>query len=378
MHSVGRSLRTASLVAVATIVATSTWSAPALAGPGAIPTPCLATGEIFVSDATAFGNNNGGVLSVDPATGAKSTLTANGNPPGAPVLETPSSMAFEADGDIVLADAWEVIAPTFPGVVRVDPDTGDRTLVSSNSSPVGGPDFVTPHGIAVEASGAIVVADPGAFPQWNGGIIRVDPVTGVRTTLSRNGAPTGGAPFENPWDLVVAPNGDIYVVDLHGPPGAGGDVTKVDPVTGARTVISRNNSPAGGPSFAWPWGIALEADGDILISDFQAFGGTGGIIRVDPVTGVRTTVSENAAPAGGPQFAAPGDLIVEPCGEILVVGSGGNGVLRVDPVTGVRTTVSDDLSPGSPDYAFAFGILARPQLQPGPGGGGSGGGDRRP
>jgi hypothetical protein len=52
-------------------------------------------------------------------------------------------------------------------------------------------------------------------------------------------------------------------------------------------------------------------------------------------------------------------------------------VLRVNPVTGVRTTVSDDLSPGSPDYAFAFGILARPALLPPPGGGGGGGDDWR-
>jgi sugar lactone lactonase YvrE len=324
------------------------------------------------SAATAFGNNNGGVISVDPATGTKSTLTANGNPPGFPRLETPSGMAFEASGDIVLVDAWEVAGATYPSEIRVDPDTGARTLVSGNNSPVGGPDFATPHGIAVEASGTILVADPGAFPLYNGGIIRVDPATGVRTTLSRNGAPAGGAPFENPWDVAVAPNGDIYVVDFHSP--SGGDVTRVDPVTGDRTVISRNNSPVGGPSFVWPWGIALDANGDILISDFQAFGGTGGIIRVDPVTGVRTTVSENAAPAGGPPFANPGDLLVEPCGDILVVGSVGNGVLRVDPVTGVRTLVSDDLSPGAPDYGFAWGILARPQLAIPPGGGGGGGG----
>jgi hypothetical protein len=81
------------------------------------------------------------------------------------------------------------------------------------------------------------------------------------------------------------------------------------------------------------------------------------IIRVDPVTGVRTTVSDNASPAGGPSFNVLGDLVVD-CDDILVVSTAGGAVLRVDATTGVRTTVSDDTDAG-PGFGFAFGIAVR-------------------
>ena len=331
--------------------------------PGGTPTACRPTGDVVITDPTAFGNNNGGVIRVDRGSGARTTLSENNNPLGAPSLETPMGIAYESSGDIVLVDAWQTIGPGTPGVVRVDPDTGARTIVSNNSSPAGGPSFVAPNGIAVEKDGSILVADYGAFAPGTGGIIRVDPVTGARTTLSRNGAPLGGPQFGLPWDVAVADNGKIYVIDDS---SGGGKVIEVDPVTGARTLVSRNTSPAGGPSFDWPWGIAIEKDGAILVSDMTAFGGQPGIIRVDPNTGVRTTVSENTAPAGGPSFVATGDLAVEPCGGILIndLGPSGTGVdgsvIHVDPDTGERTIVSDDAAPvGAPEFAWPWGIAVK-------------------
>lgn len=355
--------------------ATAAPSTAAIGGRAGVGTPCLVTGDIFVSDATAFGVNNGGVIWVDSPTGTRGTLSENNNPVGGPDLETPNAIAFETGGSIVVTDSWSVAGVRIPSVVRIDANTGTRTLVSNNASPAGGPAFVEPHGIAVEADGSILVSDISAFPQFNGGVIRVNPVTGARTTLSRNSAPVGGPRFDNAWDLVVAPNGDIYVIDDN--PNAGGEVIRIDPVTGARTLISDNTNPAGGPAFVWPWGIALEADGDILISDKEAFGGSGGIIRVDPATGVRTTVSKNTAPAGGPLFQSPGDLFVEFCGDILVTDQFANAVFRVDSATGVRTTVSDNASPGSPNFSWAWGIAARAatvSLPRGGGGSSSGGG----
>jgi hypothetical protein len=91
----------------------------------------------------------------------------------------------------------------------------------------------------------------------------------------------------------------------------GGAVIRVDPVTGARTLVSANGSPVGGPSFADPALLAVEADGDILAADLSAFPDfDGGVIRVDPPTGVRTTVSQNAAPPGPPTFVEPFGIAV--------------------------------------------------------------------
>ena len=203
------------------------------------------------------------------------------------------------------------------GVIRVDPLTGARTTVSENASPAGGPAFVEPLAITIAANGDILVADQQAFADTGGGVIRVDPVTGARTTVSENASPAGGPSFVDPFGITLAANGDILVADQNfGGPGNGG-VIRVDPVTGARTLVSENNSPTGGPSFDAPFGIDTASNGDILVADAGAFGGGGGVIRVNPVTGVRTTVSENQAPPGTPNFSDPFGLVVAPNGDLL-------------------------------------------------------------
>ena len=312
---------------------------------------CITT-DVYVTDNSAFGANNGGLIHVNKADGARNSLSENNNPVGTPEFETPWGMTSDANGDLLVAEQ-AMVGVTPPGVIRVNKTTGVRTLISNNTTPAGGPDFSTPSGIAVEADGSVLIADLSAFPQGNGGVIRVDPVTGTRTTLSRNGSPAGGPAFDGPMDIAVADNGDIYVANTFG-----NTIIKVDPVTGARTLVSRNNNPAGGPSFGWPWGMTIAPDGDILISDSSAFGGDGGIIRVDPATGARSTLSSNTSPAGGPSFDHPGDLIVDQCGHILLTDSGAEAIYQVDLTTGARTTVSDNTSAGSPAYAWPMGIAA--------------------
>lgn len=312
---------------------------------------CITT-DVYVTDNSAFGANNGGLIHVNKADGARNSLSENNNPVGGPDFETPWGMTLDSNGDLLVAEQAMVGAAP-PGVIRVDKVTGVRTLISNNTTPAGGPDFSTPSGVAVEADGSILIADLSAFPQGNGGVIRVDPVTGARTTLSRNGSPAGGPSFDGPMDIAVAASGDIYVANTFGT-----TIIKVDPVSGARTLVSRNNNPAGGPSFVWPWGMTIAPDGDILISDSSAFGGDGGIIRVDPATGARSTLSSNTSPAGGPSFDHPGDLIVDQCGHILVTDSGAQAIYQVDLTTGARTTVSDNTSTGSPAYAWPMGIAA--------------------
>jgi sugar lactone lactonase YvrE len=352
-----RMMRTAgaALVAVAALAA---FPAPAGAtqadpnpGPGS-PVP-LGLTQFYVTDQSPpdwF--ENGMVLKVDGSSGARTLLSDNHTPVGGPSLQSPTAVTLDAAGDLLVAESFEldINGVETPSVVRVNRSTGVRTMVSSNTAPNNGPDLSSPYGIAVEASGQILVADFTAFASGNGGVIRVDPLTGVRTTVSRNQAPVGGPSFANPRDLAVAANGDIYVLDGNG-------VIRVDPATGVRTQVSANTSPAGGPSFVHTSSLTLDATGDILVTDWGAQDG-GRIIRVDPLTGVRTLVSENAAPVGGTDFDLLGDLVVV-CGTIYAVDIAGGAVLRVDPVTGVRSTLSSDSVGSGQAFGFPFGIAAR-------------------
>ena len=73
-------------------------------------------------------------------------------------------------------------------VVRVDPGTGDRSLVSGRTTG-GGPSLEWPLGIAIESSGGLVVTDP-----IRRAVVRVDPVAGTRAIVSGCPVVEGGEP----------------------------------------------------------------------------------------------------------------------------------------------------------------------------------------
>ena len=97
--------------------------------------------------------------------------------------------AFGSIVDIAVVDDGFLVADSeLYGVLKVDLATGDRTIVSgcrerasriTCADTVGnGPELLFPTGLAVEPDGSILVLDEKE-------IIRVDPATGDRTVLSR-------------------------------------------------------------------------------------------------------------------------------------------------------------------------------------------------
>ena len=79
--------------------------------------------------------------------------------------------------------------------------------------------------------------------------------------------------------------GDIIVADsVHQ------TVKAVDPVTGAASQITN-------AAFAAPYDVTFADDGDIFVVDRDAFGGTGGIRRLESTTGAQTAVTSNSLSA---------------------------------------------------------------------------------
>ena len=111
----------------------------------------------------------GGVIRVDPVTGAQTTASSGGS------FVDPIGITVEADGTILIADRFA--GPTFftGGLIRVDPANGAQTILSSLST---GDDLTNPTAVAVEADGNIIAATS------DGGLHRVDPVTGAASLLT--------------------------------------------------------------------------------------------------------------------------------------------------------------------------------------------------
>ncbi len=103
-----------------------------------------------------------------------------------------------APGDVlVLTEAIECPFPSGNALVRIDPVTGDRTIISGREedcSDVGaGPQFLDAENIAFEPGGDVLVADSRGMR-----VLRVDPATGDRSVLSGCLEPdnTGTCPSE--------------------------------------------------------------------------------------------------------------------------------------------------------------------------------------
>ena len=182
--------------------------------------------------------------------------------------------------------------------------------------------------------GDILVVDGNALG-GSGGIFKIDPATGAQTIVSSGGF------FQEPVGIVIEASGNIVVTDRTG------FVIRVDPATGIQNVLS-----AGG-YFADPFGLALEADGNLLVVD-AAYGGSGAVIRVNPTTGQQTLLTS------GGFLDNPYGIAVEANGNIVVADNstavppftGQGGIIRVHPVLGTQTPVSIGAQP----FGCPFGI----------------------
>jgi sugar lactone lactonase YvrE len=215
-------------------------------------------------------------------------------------------------------------------IIKVDADTGAQQLVSVGGS------LVDPSGIAVSASGELIVADPGAFAGGNGGVIRINRTTGVQSTLSSGGS------FKDPTGVAIAANGDVLIADLEAL-GGDGAVIRVNPVTGVQSTVSS------GGSFKEPTGVAVAANGDILVAD--SYSGNRTVFRVNPLTGAQSVV------ATGAPMVNPTGIAVDAAGRIFVADPGAAGgagaLIKID--SGVQTVISGAGSMQDPTGVVANG-----------------------
>src|ERR687896_204958 len=162
-------------------------------------------------------------------------------------------------------------------------------------------------------------------------ILRTEPGSGSIVEISRNG-PQGNL-FQRPYDLAVEPDGKLLVADIGVPNRKDGAVIRVDPHTGAQTLVTERSSEAGRRELDLPFGIAIESDGNLVVSNRVLPNElplvcrvVGKVVRVNPITGDQTRVS------GDGRISWPLGLAVRPDGDIVVAnecGTGG-GLIRVD------------------------------------------------
>lgn len=210
----------------------------------------------------------------------------------------PTQMELEPGGTLL------VVENAAGRVLRVDPATGQTAVAAGG--------LREPFGIGRAPSGDLFVSADNL-------VRRID-LAGVVTTVAQADTDIG--------PVAVAPNGDVYyttatyVFRLAGGSGS--------PIHVAGTGVTAGGGDGGAATSApvnAPHGVAFAADGALLISDT----GNDRIRRIDPITGVITSVAEIGIPVG---------LDVAADGSLYVVEVRTNRVLHLG-ASGSRTSIAD-------------------------------------
>ena len=240
------------------------------------------------------------VFLVDPATGNLSIITSGD------LLVEPSGVAIDLKGNILIAD-------TQIGIILIDPETGQQTLLCS---------LIGAFGIAVDENGYIYVSTlVGSPPNSTASIIRIDPATGLPQLISENGN------LLIPREIDIDDHGKIVVADQ----GIGylddGAILRIDPATGLQEVISS------GGFIRTIRGLEIDGSGQFIVGENRS---PAMVIRVDPATGIQSEISREN------NLVSPVGIAIEEEGSILVADNGtgapGDGaIIRINPQTGTQT-----------------------------------------
>jgi sugar lactone lactonase YvrE len=299
-----------------------------LAGPSGVAVD--AAGNVYIADTfnnvvrkvsnglitTFAGNRLGGYLGDNgPATRAE--------------LSYPYGVAVDASGSVYIADSLnDVIRKVLNGVITTFAGNGTYGY-SGDNGPATDAMLRQPYGVAADASGNVYIADSG-----NQLIRKV--TNGVITTILQGG-------LIHPCGVAVDASGNVYATDLY-------MIWKVS--NGAATMIAGNETPGysgdDGPAtnaeFNQPFGVAVDAAGDVYIADTFNYVTR---VLVSPIAAQAVSLSAETCsgslpvniPAGVAWTASSNDSWITITGGASGTGSGAVS-FTVQPNTGAARTGS--------------------------------------
>jgi len=286
-----------------------------------------AAGSLYIADA---GNNRvrkvlaDGTIATVAGTGVAG-YSGDGGPATAAQLSNPRAVAFDANGNLYIADEGNY------AIRKVAPN-GTITTVAANSS-LGYIGTGGPAAIATDNSGNIYVNT--SLGQY---VRKVSPGC-VVTQLLYGGPLMGGGPyFQWPsqyWGMAVDLSGNLYAAD--GPYSRiirltpDGTVTTLSGAAGSG--FSGDGGPAAGAQLSLPLGLGLDGAGNLFVADSansrvrEISGG-----NIDTVAGNGTAgYSGDGGLATAAQLGGPTGVAADSNGRIYVADAGNRAIRLLQP-----------------------------------------------
>jgi len=234
----------------------------------------VSDGEIVVLEQGGYGFP-AALIGIDPVTGTQTVLSSGALlAPG-----MPCGFAYDAARGMF----W--VVDRAGNLIEVNASTGSQSLVDQLGS--------AKWSVAVESDGNLLVADTN-----NGNLARIDPTTLSVSTLAQGGFLSNGSYVE--LDSTGAP-----IVSTFG----GSNVVRVDPVTGAQTLIAhldsaqclRDFAVQGDTAFIATFSTDAEVDKlDLTTGQFTTYfcGFSSGLLDVDLDSQGRMVILDQSGLAG--------------------------------------------------------------------------------
>ncbi len=287
-----------------------------------------------------------GTINAFAGTGAPGN-TGNGGPATSATLVEPEDAVTDLSGNTYIADNGncDVRKVATNGTITLFAGTGTCGAATGNGGPATSAQMGADKGVAVDRSGNVYITD------CTNNVVRKVSPSGIITTFAGTGAAgytgDGGAAtaatFACPWGVRVNASGDVFISDIDNHV-----VREVNP-SGIVTTVAGNGTegdtgdhgPATSAELNGPSGIFVDASGNLFISDWAA-----AVVREVNPAGIITTVAGNGTTGstgdGGPATSAelnePYGVVEDNLGNLYIGDWSGSAVRFVSAATGKIST----------------------------------------
>lgn len=316
----------------------------------------------------AFGSVRGQIITTWAGNGAWATSGGEGGPATA-VGATPAFMAKDAAGNIYVTEQYNAIIHKISpsGILSVVAGTLNTNGFSGDGGAATAATLNQPKGIVVDAAGNIYFTDQG-----NSRIRKIS-TSGIITTIAGTGAngfsgdggPATAAKLNLPWGLAMDASGNLFICDTYNlrirKISTSGIITTV---AGSDNPVSYSDSVgATSVGLQTPFTIALDATGNIYYSENYSFRvrkiSPSGLLTIVMGNGVNAAPADTGMATASPLYS-PSGLCLDNSGNLYVSINGNYNVIRkINLSTGRISAVAGS---GSIGYSGDGGPATAAQL----------------